>query len=264
MPKQNGIIKLKGVFNGVSYYKLNGVYVARKAVGPSKERINSDPAFIKVKANNQEFAAASMLSKALRAGLGNNAKYFKDTYMASRLTGCCLKIVQKGSGNLGQREANIHNNTTALIGFQLNKDLVFNKLISVKPIVTNNSKRTRVSINIPKITAKTHKKLPKNHTHVQLTAALSVVSNYVWQSDLNTYIPEFPAINALGSAQQSHKLLCKIEHKNINLNLESPVNNSIPKQVAVMVWLGITYFQKLDNQFIPQQTAKAMVCVAVV
>lgn len=45
MPKQKGIIKLKGTLNGVCYYPLKGMYIKRKATGPSRERIYNDPAF---------------------------------------------------------------------------------------------------------------------------------------------------------------------------------------------------------------------------
>jgi hypothetical protein len=38
MPKQKGLIKFTGTLNSMCYYVLNGQYIVRKAVGPSKER----------------------------------------------------------------------------------------------------------------------------------------------------------------------------------------------------------------------------------
>jgi len=71
MPKQKGLIKLTGTLEGICYYQLNGKYISRKAVGPSKERINKDLAFANVKYNNQGFGAASKLSKVICLGLKN-------------------------------------------------------------------------------------------------------------------------------------------------------------------------------------------------
>jgi hypothetical protein len=178
MPQQKGVLKFTGTLNGKSYYILNGKHIVRKAVGPSKERINNDPAFANVKSNNQEFAAASQLSKAIRQGLGNNAQAFKDTYMASRLTGCCRKIIQKGRGKLGQREAHITNHPQALIGFQLNKAQPLHHIYSAKPTIAINNNSTTITITIPKSSKNHLKQIPKNATHYQLTAALSLYRPY--------------------------------------------------------------------------------------
>lgn len=262
MPKQKGYFKFSGTLQGKCYYQLNGKYVVRKAVGPSRERINNDPAFVNVKSNNQEFSAASKLSKAIRHGLGNNANTFKDSYMAGRLTGCCRKIIQKGSGHLGQREANLHNNPNELVGFQLNKTLVFNQLFTSKPIITTNNTRTITTVSIPKSTNNS-KRIPNEVTHFQLTAALSWVSNLQWQSHINSYSPAHPEQNALGITKQTQPLICKIEHQSLNIPLHIPNTQSIPADVAITVWLGIRYLQINNNKILPYQSAKAMECIAV-
>ncbi|WP_111307135.1 hypothetical protein [Confluentibacter sediminis] len=215
MPKQKGLIKIKGTLNGVSYYQLNGIDVARRAVGPSKERIQTDPAFVKVKHNNQEFGGASSLSKAIRQSLGDTATTFKDSYMASRLTGVCHKIIQKGSGTHGQREAHIHNNPEALIGFQLNKNQAFNQLYTAKPSMTGHHNQNNITITLPKISEEHLKKIPKKATHVQFTAVLSMLSNLQWQSKHQSYQPVQPEYHGISTSQQTIPLLCKIEHTNI-------------------------------------------------
>ena len=263
MPKQKGVLKLKGTLQGHCYYQLNGTYVVRKAVGPSRERINNDPAFVNVKSNNQEFAAASKLSKAIRQGLGNNANQFKDSYMAGRLTGCCRKIIQKGSGQLGQREANLHNNPTALLGFQLNKAVPFNQIYTAKPKITSNSARNHININIPKSSIYNLKQIPNTATHVQLTAALSIVSNLQWEPNLNEYKPTQTALHTFGVTNQTQPLLCKIEHSNLNIPLQIPHTDHIPENLAITVWLGITYLQVQNNTSIPYKSLQAMECIAV-
>ncbi|MFK7833466.1 MAG: hypothetical protein AB8B52_09320 [Winogradskyella sp.] len=264
MPKQKGIIKLKGTLNGMCYYQLNGKDVVRKAVGPSRERINTDPAFANVKSNNQEFAAASKLSKAIRQGLGANAKQFKDTYMASRLTGACRKIIQKGSGNLGQRDANVHNHPEALVGFQLNKAIPLTQLYTAKPVVSANNQRTTITVNIAKSAAHHLKQKPTKATHVQMTVALSTVSSYQWQPEENNYKATHPEQNGLGSTKQTPPLACATEHSNLNLQLQTPITENSEENIAITVWLGITYLQEQNHQYLPIQTPQAMQCIAVV
>lgn len=264
MPKQKGLIKFTGTLNGMCYYVLNGQYIVRKAAGPSKERINNDPAFANVKSNNQEFAAASKLSKAIRQGLGNTGKQFKDTYMASRLTGACRKIIQKGRGSLGQREANLHNAPTALIGFQLNKHIPLDYIYSAKPKVTANSNRTTITISIPKSSKNHLKQIPKNATHYQLTAAISIVSAYQWQPNTNTYTAVNPEQNAFGTTTQTQPILCKIHQTNLNLQLQIPNNTNIPSTAAITVWLGITYLKEQNNSHTAYKTPKAMQCIAII
>ena len=264
MPKQEGIFKFKGTLQGRCYYQLNGEYVVRKAVGPSRERINTDPAFVNVKTNNQEFTAATQLSKAIRRGLGATGKAFQDTYMASRLTGRCRKVIQKGSGALGEREVNLFNNPNAIIGFPLKKDLPFQQIYTAKAVVNSNTNRSIITINIPKSEQYNHNQIPENATHFQLTAALSTVSNSTWQSYKNEYITEDSNNNALGAVVQSQPLLCKIDHHNISLQLQHPNTNNTPTNVAHTIWLGITYIKQQHNALERLKTAQAMACIAVI
>ena len=55
MSRQTGLIKLTGNIGGISFYKLGGEDLARVANGPSKERIEKDPSFVRTRENNMEF-----------------------------------------------------------------------------------------------------------------------------------------------------------------------------------------------------------------
>ncbi len=264
MARQKSYIKLKGNLQGLCYYQLNGVDVVRKASGPSKERINSDPAFANVKANNQEFGMASKLSKAIRKGLGANTLQFKDSYMASRLSGACRKIIQKGAGQLGRREANILNNPENLIGFQLNKSVPFSQIYTAKSLVTTHQQSSVVTITIPNSSQNNCKSIPKTATHFKLTGVANTVSNYRWHQNSKIYKAEHPQQNELATTVNTQALLINANHTNIQLQMPIPINNPLATNVAITIWLGITYGQVENNQFIPFQTAKSMQCIGVV
>lgn len=261
MPKQTGIIKLKGTLNGVCYYPLKGMYIKRKATGPSKERILTDPAFAKVRTNNLEFGLASRLSKAIRTGILETTKQFQDPTMASRLTSICHKIIQEGSGTPGKREVNLANNPKALIGFKLNNKHALDTIYSAKPIITSHKNRQIITLSIPK-SSKCHlKRIPKSATHFQLIAALSVVSNYKCRPNQKTYRPVTPKHNALGTTQKTQPLVCKIEHDNLQFKLETPVKSAVSKHASLVVWFGIQFLKQANTRFCPLKTRQVMQCV---
>jgi hypothetical protein len=264
MSRQKGILKLVGTLNGKCFYQLNGQYIVRKAVGPSKERINNDPAFVNVKHNNQEFAVASKLSKAIRNGLADKANQFKNNYMASRLTGCCRKIIQKGSGTFGEREANLFNSPSELIGFQLNSDLAFHQLYNSNTKVSANTQRTVITVMSTQSTANQHHKIPKKATHYQLTAAISCVSKWQWHTKIKTYKPVHPEHNTLGGTIKSQPLELNTTHHNISMQWHTLTPSGIPTDVAITVWLGIAYLKQQNQSYQVYQTPQAMQCIAII
>ncbi|WP_242205705.1 hypothetical protein [Aestuariivivens insulae] len=263
MAKQKGVIKLKGTTQGVCYYKLNGKYIARKASGPSKERINTDPAFANVKANNQEFAAAVLLSKAIRTGLGEITKQFKDTYMASRLTGVCRLIIQQGRGEQGKREANLLNQPNKLIGFELNKSNPFKQIYTAPIKIEHNTGSRAITITVPKSSEANLKRKPKKATHFKLTGAVSCVSVYQWQNNSAAYKPLEPHWDTLGELCHTKPLQTNKQHQHIQIKLQMPMAKAMPSLAAITVWTGITFGTVIEDKFEAIETSKAMQCLTI-
>lgn len=261
MAKQKGIIKFKGTLNGLCYYKLNGVDVVRKATGPSKERIHNDPAFVRVKGNNQEFAAAVYLSKAIITGLGPLAKAFKDSYMQSRLTGVCRKIIQKGAGIQGQRDANLLNDSKKLIGFQLHKERPFNQIITEIPEVTINAERNMVTIVIQDA-HKNLNKLTKNDRHFIFTAAVCLVSPFQWNKTLKIYKPLSSKQNGLGFTKESKAEPLNYKHHQ-GFKIQINTNMNPDSDVALIVWLGMSLVETIQDKQVVAQSPYGMQCIAV-
>ncbi|WP_166960009.1 hypothetical protein [Yeosuana marina] len=261
MAKQKGIIKLKGTLNGLCYYKLNGEDIVRKAVGPSKERINNDPAFIQVKGNNQEFAAAVYLTKSISIGLGSVAKAFKDSYMHSRLTGVCRKIIQKGEGTKGQREANLFNDPESLIGFQLHKEKSFNQIRALILDVTTNAERNMVTITIQRHAHDKLKKYTKSDRQVVYTAVVGLVAPQNWNKTLETYEPMCAEQNGLGFTIESKVESLNDQSQSIQLQVKTNMN--IDSKVALTVWLGMSLVETTQNKQEAVQSHYGMQCIAV-
>jgi hypothetical protein len=261
MPKQKGIIKIHGALNGTSYYPLKGEYISRVANGPSKEQIQTDSTYAHIKASQLEFGMASRLSKALRTGILDTAKEFQDPKMASRLTKACYNIIKEGSGSIGKREANLANNPQDLIGFQLNKKQTLDQIYTVTPVVTSYKSRRFITVSIPKSSEIHLKKKPKTATHFQLTVALSVVSNYKCRPEQKTYRPVAPKHNSFGITRTTEPLLCKIEHTNLQIHLETPVKTAVSTNASLVVWFGIQFLKQEGPSFYILKSNKVMQCI---
>ena len=92
MARQNGIIKLKGTIDGVSFYKTADGHMARAAGGVDAERIKKDPKFQRTRENNAEFGAATKSMKLLRRTLSAMLKSAGDGRVTSRMIRAMTEI----------------------------------------------------------------------------------------------------------------------------------------------------------------------------
>ena len=239
-------------------YTLNGKTVIRRTSAPSKERIQNDPAYHKVKMNNQEFAAATALSKAIR---NQNLKVvfqpFKDTYMAGRLTGVCRKIIQQGSGELGKREACIASNGCILEQFPLNKQrplsYTFKGTYQLQTTPNRDTVALSTSISKADLTGQ-----PKTATHVQLTLAMATVSKHLFNTKTKTYQPEHPSQNAIGLHLKSQPIAISKTPVPVQLEANLPLTEPLANTTAIVVALGISFGSLEHNTMYDLKSANAM------
>lgn len=66
MAKQNGIIRLRGTIDGVTYSQTRNGYVAYSKSGVDKARVQSDPKFKRTRENMREFGLLANAGKYLR------------------------------------------------------------------------------------------------------------------------------------------------------------------------------------------------------
>lgn len=276
MAKVKSIIKFVGTIKGITYYFLNGKYLSREANPPTKDQIKYDPRFATVKANTQEFGGASILSKAIRNGLGENEKLFKDNRFTSRLTGACRKIIQKGNGKSGERLASLANMPDALKGFQLQKHQIFNQIFATTPIITTDPNRQLITISIPRVNLTATKNNSKSSTHFKLIAVISLVAVHKWDRKTQKYQPTQTKLNGLGAMSSTAPLLLNKEHQNVSLIMANPIkqkrypfpkikflSRTKPNRISITVWLGITFGSMEGTKYKIEKKTRAMECIAV-
>src|ERR1043165_2412071 len=94
MAKQFGPIKLQGTIGDLTFFKGDdGTYGAKAKSAVSKERIATDPAFLRTRENGQEFGRPGHAGKVLRRAF-NNVISGSDKRMTSRLHKAFMKCVK--------------------------------------------------------------------------------------------------------------------------------------------------------------------------
>lgn len=93
MPKQKGIILLKGTLYDKTYYKMNGQHLVRKKTSLNKQQVSTDPAFANSRKASSTFAqAAAMASQVYKQLPATKRKHG----LIGTLTGKANKLLHEG------------------------------------------------------------------------------------------------------------------------------------------------------------------------
>ncbi|NJM80445.1 MAG: hypothetical protein HC854_14030 [Flavobacterium sp.] len=104
MAKSNGILKIEGTIEDLTFYKKDGKNFVRRKGGVSRERILNDASFVRTRENGAEFSHSASAGKLLRLALGTLVFKAKDSKLSSRLVQTMSKIKNLDTLSLrGQR-----------------------------------------------------------------------------------------------------------------------------------------------------------------
>lgn len=114
MAKQKGIVKIKGTLDDLTFMKTkDGYLVKEKQEGITRDMINNNPDYIRIKENVSEFTRAGKATKQLRNAVEDVIKKSKDRRLTSRLTKVMMQVVKADSINVrGARKV-----TDGVLGF---------------------------------------------------------------------------------------------------------------------------------------------------
>ena len=125
MGKLDGIIKIQGTLDNLTFYKSADGHIVRTKGGVSKNRIKNDPAFQRTRENGTEFGHSAHAGKMLRSAVGTMLFHAKDRRLSSRLLGLMSQIKNlDGSSIRGERHVAVGLATAE--GKQLLKGFDFN------------------------------------------------------------------------------------------------------------------------------------------
>lgn len=172
MAKVNGIVKIEGTIDDLTFYKLDGKTLVKKKSGVSRERIMNDPSFVRTRENGTEFGHSASSGKLLRTAVGAMVFKAKDKKLSSRLLKSMSGVKNfDGSSARGLRNVGTGIGTVegklALTGFNFNDNSRLGSVLHI-PFVLDTA--TGV-ISITDLVPAEHISYPQGATHIALQCA---------------------------------------------------------------------------------------------
>lgn len=92
MARVNGLVKIDGTVDDVTFYRKNGKNFIRQKGGVSGERIKTDPSYARTRENNAEFGHCGVAAKNLRTAAGSMVNKAKDSKLSSRMLQAMARV----------------------------------------------------------------------------------------------------------------------------------------------------------------------------
>jgi hypothetical protein len=194
MAKLNGILKIEGTLQDMTFYKTQDGHLVKTKSGVSGDRIANDPAFARTRENGSEFGSSASAGKLLRDAVRTMVSTASDNRVTSRVTQIMTQIKNLDTTSMrGERTVDVGIGTAE--GKALLKDFNFNDkailgAILYKPYAVNTS--TGV-ISIANLVPINDIAAPSGSTHVSLKGAFAIVDFAAGTSDVGyTNIENLP------------------------------------------------------------------------
>lgn len=172
MARQTGVVKIKGTIDGFTFYQSQDGSLVRKKTSLDKNRVDTDPKFLRTRENNKEFSLAASAGKLLRATMRSLMVDASDNRAHSRVTGVLTRVKKLDAiSPRGNRTvANGIGNPDAL---QLLRDFDFNKNATLSSVLFAPFylDKSTGALTISDFNPASILKAPEGATHVSLEAA---------------------------------------------------------------------------------------------
>jgi hypothetical protein len=250
MPKQKGIIKLKGSMGGITFYQKNGEHFSRETNGPDKNKIKHDPAFQRTRENNQEFGGAAQIGKAFRTGLVKDFDEMSDSSCTARITKLIKQIISKGEGKRGQRDFSPNLYGEFFLYFAFNESVSFNSILLASFTASANATRNEVTITIPDFNTGNMVHAPAGASHFRIINLISILSEYKFNETSQRYEPTDPDSNSLNAFNASNYIALggNVGSDTIIVSTITPVP-AIESTSILISCIGIEFYQKVGSEY---------------
>lgn len=176
MAKANGILKIEGTVEDLTFYKKDGKNFVRIKGGVSKERIETDPNYVRTRENNSEFGHSGTAGKVLKMAMGSLVFKAKDSKLSSRLLQLMSRIKNLDTTSVrGKRQVSIGLTTTE--GKQLLKGFDFNINAPLNGVLFAPYTLDGVTgvVSIPNFVTAEQLQFPQGATHVSFQSAVLAI-----------------------------------------------------------------------------------------
>ena len=252
MAKQVGLVKYSGTMGGVRHFKIKGLDgdFAGLAGGPTAEQINSDNAFIRTRENMSEFGGCASAAKSIRVGLAQIMKQFSDSRITGRLTAIMKQINLEDITNArGERSIEISANQSVLAGLNFNENLSLSGIFNAPYSLSNTVARDSATFTIPGFNPANLIAAPAGSTHFRLVNAITVASDWQYNSSTGKYEPTDATLSELSDVQYSGYLDLNAVTALTTITTTLPGSPSMTATVSVLNCIGIEFYQQVGSNY---------------
>jgi hypothetical protein len=252
MARQKGHIKYVGTLGEVRHFKIKGNngYFAGLKGGPTSEQIATDPAFARTRENMNEFGGSATTGKSLRTSFASLIRSNGDSQVTGRITAIMKRInLEDGSEARGQRAILITQAPQYLEGFEFNKFTSLNGAFNAPYLITPSAARDSSLLFIPSFNPLDRMYIPAGATHFKILNAISVLSDFEYNSTTGVYEPKDRTTNGLYEVEDSGYL--PVNSVTGVLSIESTLSGSptISADVSVINVLAVEFYQQVNSNY---------------
>lgn len=176
MAKNNGILKIEGTLQDLTFYKGQDGYLVKTKSSISRKRILHDPAFARTRENLKEFAESAGAGKMMRLAFNELLQQAKDNRVTSRLTQRMSKIQKLDTVHLrGQRT--VAEGLSTPEGKEMINNFNFNNRAPMESVLLAlyNVDNQNGDVSIPGFIPMINLSIPEGATHVSMRSAFYAV-----------------------------------------------------------------------------------------
>lgn len=231
MAKLNGILKIEGTIQDMTFYKSKDGHLVRSKGGVSKQRISTDAAFARTRENNSEFGMAAKAGKLVRNTLRTFLLNAKDSRVTSRLTQV-MSIIKNYDKTSNRGKRTVATGITDALAIQVLKGFDFNENASLaavlyKPYTVETS---RGVITISKVSPINDLAFPAGATDVTFKGAFANVD----------------FANGIGNIEYTNEMSVPLDSTEVDITL---IPSATPSGSGTKLFLlTIEFFQSVNGQ----------------
>lgn len=262
MAKQIGIVKYKGTIGDIRHFKIKGLTgnFAGLNGGASAEQIKSDPAFVRTRENMNEFGGCAAVGKSVRVGLAQLMKQMSDPQLTGRLTAIMKKInLEDQSEARGYRAILVSTQSKYLVGLNFNRNSCFEGMFTAPVEVVASANRNAVTMSVEAFNTQSQVKVPAGATHFRLVNAISVISDFAFNSSTKIYEPIDSALNELSNVTYSDYIEVGATVSDpISIISTLPDSPTLTTDDSLLSCIGIEFYQKVGANYYLFNTGNAL------
>jgi hypothetical protein len=249
MAKNLSLFKFSGSIGGITFFESGGKSYVRLTRGPEKTAIMNNAAFKRTRENMSEFGGAAKAGKAFRMAFSDIVIKMADRHLSARLLGLMKRIINLGAGVRGKRAIDVVANSIWLKGLEFNEHSSLGSVFFPHYLdPAFNANRDTASLHIPEFNTDTCIVPPDGSTHFRVLLACGTLSNYLFDDEMNQYVPADPDHDSLHVLVESPAIpLGGMSGGDIDLTADLAIGAALPANVVSMAAVGIVFFQEINS-----------------